>query len=539
MVRLFQMARWSIVFGLPVVLPGQCASASTYTQQLHHRAPQATTAVVPTTSTLPSPTASATSVTAVSECHLHESSIYCLAGTTEYLVHTTATPTPTTTAVPSVLTKCHEHGSEIFCYGPDGGEVEISLVAAESEHDESGHDDHEHDEETTTSSPASGQTCHFHAGVEHCTTSSGSDAEATVQNCSRVDRDYNIPLRVGLLFVILTTSAIGVFTPILIAKFVPPQNVIFTIIRQFGTGVIVSTAFVHLFTHATLMFDNECLGELAFEATAAAILMGGLFLSFLVEYAGSRLVSWHGAKTASRCLESPGPSGLIFSMAVIGITLVVAGDSFFITLFIVIVFHQMFEGLALGSRIAALGQPLSAGQHGGHGHHGHGRGHFHDKKQSVVTTAFGKQPEDVATPSPQPSDESGSSRSNSDDAVSAAAAAAATSGEAANQIVANVPMRKKMLLALAFALVTPVGMAIGIGALRHFNGNDPSTIIAIGTLDALSAGILVWVGLVEMWAQDWMVEGGEMTTAGPAKTGLGLVAMVAGMVLMSLLGKWA
>ena len=40
---------------------------------------------------------------------------------------------------------------------------------------------------------------------------------------------------------------------------------------------------------------------------------------------------------------------------VIGLTLVVAGDSFFLTLFVVILFHQVFEGLALGSRIATIG----------------------------------------------------------------------------------------------------------------------------------------------------------------------------------------
>lgn len=97
-------------------------------------------------------------------------------------------------------------------------------------------------------------------------------------------------------------------------------------------------------------------------------------------------------------------------------------------------------------------------------------------------------------------------------------------------------MKNKFFLAAAFALVTPLGMAIGIGVLHTFNGNDPATIIAIGTLDALSAGILVWVGVVEMWAHDWML-GGEMTTAGPVHTALGMLALVAGMALMGLLGK--
>ena len=81
-------------------------------------------------------------------------------------------------------------------------------------------------------------------------------------------------------------------------------------------------------------------------------------------------------------------------------------------------------------------------------------------------------------------------------------------------------------------------MAIGIGVLNVFNGNDPSTLIAIGTLDAFSAGILVWVGLVEMWAQDWML-GGELSDANALTTTLAMFGLLCGMVLMSLLGKWA
>jgi zinc transporter 1/2/3 len=47
----------------------------------------------------------------------------------------------------------------------------------------------------------------------------------------------------------LATSSIGVFTPILISSFVSPNHPSFTILRQFGTGVIISTAFVHVSTH--------------------------------------------------------------------------------------------------------------------------------------------------------------------------------------------------------------------------------------------------------------------------------------------------
>jgi len=47
-----------------------------------------------------------------------------------------------------------------------------------------------------------------------------------------------------------------------------------------GTGVIISTAFVHLLYHAFIMFGNTCLGELAFEPAAAAIAMGASSPSF-------------------------------------------------------------------------------------------------------------------------------------------------------------------------------------------------------------------------------------------------------------------
>jgi len=95
----------------------------------------------------------------------------------------------------------------------------------------------------------------------------------------------------------------------------------------------------------------------------------------------------------------------------------------------------------------------------------------------------------------------------------------------------------KMLMAGGFALVTPIGMAIGIGVLDFFNGSDPSTIVAIGTLDALSAGILAWVGIVEMLARDWMQ--GGLLNARWGKTAVAMGSLLSGMILMSVLGKWA
>jgi zinc transporter 1/2/3 len=57
-----------------------------------------------------------------------------------------------------------------------------------------------------------------------------------------------VALRIGTLFVIFITSAIGVFAPILLAKlpFASINSAISTILKQFGTGIIIATAFVHV-----------------------------------------------------------------------------------------------------------------------------------------------------------------------------------------------------------------------------------------------------------------------------------------------------
>ncbi|KAL3425038.1 ZIP zinc transporter [Phlyctema vagabunda] len=427
--------------------------------------------------------------TAITDCHDHGTTQYCVKGDGEE-VQVLATATGSD-ALPTAYTGCHAHGTEMFCLAPDGSEVEVVGAAATAE---SG--------DTVSEEPAEegGENCHFHAGVEHCV---GSEGEESATNCERRDRDYNVGLRIGLIFPILITSALAVYAPLIMRRLLKMDvsGLVFTIIKQFGTGIIIATGFVHLLTHAELMFGNSCLGELKYEATTTAIAMAGAFIAFLIEYGGHRLAHWRQGLMKSQSSNSslgegatstlpPGDSkkeaapvenlatlshhhshhatsptdtisvlvleaGIIFHSLLLGITLVVAGDSVFITLYIVILFHQCFEGLALGARIAATA--------------------------SNKTTTW--------------------------------------------------------ILPMAFALVTATGMAIGIGVLNQFNGNDPSTIVALGTLDALSAGILLWVGLVSMWANDWIY--GELKSAPLVKTVVAFFSLVSGLLLMSVLGKWA
>ncbi|KAI0455395.1 hypothetical protein F5B21DRAFT_472175 [Xylaria acuta] len=163
----------------------------------------------------------------------------------------------------------------------------------------------------------------------------------------------------------------------------------------------------------------------------------------------------------------------------------------------VIVFHQAFEGIAFGTRIATAGRMVKNNEDSS------------GRDSAVVSKAT---PEGSTTADITYLGEAGTWKPLS--------------------------MLKKIAMATTFAVVTPVGMAISIGVLHSFNGSDPSTIIAIATLDAVSAGIPLWVGVVEMWATDWMF-GGELENANASTTTFAGLGLVAGFVLMGLLWKWA
>jgi zinc transporter 1/2/3 len=159
----------------------------------------------------------------------------------------------------------------------------------------------------------------------------------------------------------------------------------------------------HLLFHGFVMFQNECVGELSYEATAPAISMAAAMITFILDFVGSRIAHkrYRGHALESPSITDNGESGsierkgqrdadhpihhdahghnfdaalaaeqnhqvilleagIIFHSIMIGVTLVssplacvlmltnqgAGSGPGWTTLFIVIIFHQMFEGLA-------------------------------------------------------------------------------------------------------------------------------------------------------------------------------------------------
>ena len=347
------------------------------------------------------------------------------------------------------------------------------------------------------------------------------------------DYDGRMGLRIASIFVILVGSLIGAVFPVYAERHrglnVPAWA--FFIAKYFGSGVIVATALIHLLAPATDALTNPCLtGPITEYDWVEGIVLMTIFVLFFVELMVMRFAKFgdnhdhshsHGETTTldskkqpdailppsptkdeeSQSLSSPrhrgshvpgddhlGHSrehtdiedlhpkfsledysaqmtgifilefGVIFHSVFIGLTLAVSGDEF-ITLFIVLVFHQTFEGLGLGSRLAATPWPKSK----------------------------------RATP---------------------------------------------YVLGIAYAFSTPIAIAVGLGLRKSYPPESSTTLIVNGVFDSISAGILIYTGLVELMAHEFMFSS-FMRSANIRVVLAAFGCMCLGAGLMALLGKWA
>jgi zinc transporter 1/2/3 len=72
---------------------------------------------------------------------------------------------------------------------------------------------------------------------------------------------YNLALHIGSVFVVLTVSSLACAFPLLVLRFPRlriPARVLF-VVRHFGTGVLLATAFVHLLPTAFISLGDPCL----------------------------------------------------------------------------------------------------------------------------------------------------------------------------------------------------------------------------------------------------------------------------------------
>ena len=91
-------------------------------------------------------------------------------------------------------------------------------------------------------------------------------------------------------------------------------------------------------------------------------------------------------------------------------------------------------------------------------------------------------------------------------------------------------------MALFFSLTTPVGIAIGIGIANVYDDSSPTALVVQGMLNSVAAGILIYMALVDLLAQDFMNSKVQTNT----RLFLGAnVSLLLGASVMALLAIWA
>jgi len=91
-------------------------------------------------------------------------------------------------------------------------------------------------------------------------------------------------------------------------------------------------------------------------------------------------------------------------------------------------------------------------------------------------------------------------------------------------------------MGFCFAVTTPLGIAIGMGISTSYNENSSSALIVEGVFDSISAGILVYMALVDLIAVDFLSQ--RMRSSRRLQV-YAFGALFLGCGCMSLIGVWA
>jgi len=92
------------------------------------------------------------------------------------------------------------------------------------------------------------------------------------------------------------------------------------------------------------------------------------------------------------------------------------------------------------------------------------------------------------------------------------------------------------LMACFFAITTPAGIAIGTGVSSVYNPNSPRALIIEGIFDSISAGILIYMSLVDLIAADFLSKG---MCCNPRLQCVSYIALLMGGLMMAALAIWA
>lgn len=398
--------------------------------------------------------------------------------------------------------------------------------------------------------------------------------------------EYNTPLHAGAVIIILAVSYIACAFPIMAIRFpqlrLPP--LFFFAVRHFGTGVLISTAFVHLLPTAFQSLGNSCLPSFwttDYPAMPGAIALAGIFLVTIVEmvFHPNRHIS-HGEQNSSAAV---GVGHMAIPASVVAIP-APAETSSPCQKTVTSDLPSKPKG-QIGGRRSSIGRRLSTlsrtgerpepasdecsenaiyepksvpspvqedvediNPNGLEMGHGHGHGHHH-----VILSAEQKHKKEllqcvlleVGILFHSVFIGMALSVSIGGEFIVLLIAIAfhqTFEGLALGSRIAGITWPKgswqPWLMALAYGCTTPIGQAIGLATHTLYSPDSETGLVLVGTMNAISAGLLVFASLVELLSEDFLSDESWVILRGRKRV-WACILVFFGAVFMSLVGAWA
>ncbi|KAG9321676.1 hypothetical protein KVV02_004080 [Mortierella alpina] len=408
-----------------------------------------------------------------------------------------------------------------------------------------------------------------------------------------VDRDnYHMSLHIAAVFIILAASTAGVFMPVIASKVraLRISDRVLTLGKQFGTGVILATAFIHMMPTAMANLASPCLGPTFSENYTA---FGGLFIlvSSLFMHWIEFIAVEHNERRMREAAASKGLDNINIDLGGLGATGVAAapcpGHS--VTIVEETPCHDTCssvsscdsdhspEAKSPSSRSSATrndsqtsnetihshpgakahsadGHDLKTDCHGSdvikqksHHHHTQEVGHSHahglsilDESQRRISTYILEA--GIAAHSVIIGVSLGvSTGSEFTGLLIALVFHQFFEGFALGARIADLAFDTTYthyILALIFSLTTPIGAAIGIAISSTYSANSKSSLLVEGIFDSVSTGILLYMGYVNLLAIEFNLNG-ELRKESKKVKSMCFLALWTGAAVMAIIGRFA
>ncbi|XVE48440.1 hypothetical protein DITRI_Ditri01bG0002500 [Diplodiscus trichospermus] len=332
-------------------------------------------------------------------------------------------------------------------------------------------------------------------------------ADCTSENDNSSNKTKALKYKLVAITSILFAGALGVSLPVL-AKKIPafrPENNIFFLIKAFAAGVILATGFVHILPDAYQSLSSPCLSEKPW----------GVF---------------------------PFSGFLAMVSAIVTMMIDTFATSF-------------YNRSHFNKALPVNGDEEMIGEHEGHVHvhthatHGHSHGstlpsedsrssHHHIIRQRIISQVLEVG---ILVHSLIIGVALGASQSAKTikPLVAALTFHQFFEGMGLGGCISQAKFKSRAIamMLVFFSLTTPMGIALGMGISKIYNENNSHKALVVeGIFNSLSAGILIYMSLVDLLAADFM----NPIMQSNIKLQLGSnLSLLLGAACMSLLAKWS